>query len=107
MATADYSRRKVDYDAVSRARREEGLSYSALAKRFDITESHAYYICNPNKRRSQSPLGSRRWIYSSDEAWVQLRDRADAAGISVSKLVDLILHDEGEPHLARPTPDAT
>lgn len=95
----------MDYDAVARARREEGLTYSQLAKRFDITESHAYYICNPNKRRGQSPLGSRRWIYSSDFAWGQLRDRADAAGISVSKLVDLILHDEGEPHLVRPSGD--
>lgn len=104
MLKPNYGARKTDYDLVVRARKEEGLTYAELAKRFDITESHAYYICNPNKRRGQSPLGSRRWIYSSDEAWAQLQERSKAAGISVSKLVDLILHDENEPHLIRSEP---
>lgn len=79
------------------------MSYTELAKKFEVSESAVYYACNPTKRRRRrSALGSPRQVYAGDHAWEQLRERADVAETSVSRVIDAILHGE-DPPLVRPT----
>lgn len=77
-------------------------SYAEIAKRFGCTESAAYYACNPQARtKRETPLGTPHSIYASDEAWAQLRDRADPPKVSISRVIDAILHGDDLP-LVRP-----
>lgn len=102
----DQSKRKL-YDKVKRAR-TGGIdgnverSYAKIAMDFRLTESHVYYICNPHKRRSHSPLGKRRGIYAGDHTWGQLRKRAKERDVSVSKMIEMLLYHEDPEPLVRP-----
>lgn len=98
----DESKRKL-YDQVKRARTggvrgNVEMSYARIALKFHLTESHVYYICNPGKRKSSSPLGKRRGIYASDHVWAELRRRAGQHEVSISRMIEMLLyHEDPEP----------
>lgn len=98
----DESKRKL-YDQVKRARTggvrgNVEMSYAKIALKFRLTESHVYYICNPQKRKSSSPLGKRRGIYASDHIWAELRRRAKQHDVSISRAIEMLLyHQDPEP----------
>lgn len=100
---ARYTNRKVDYDKIKRLRTggiagNVAMSYAQIALKERLTESHVYYICNPHKRRSKSRLGKQRGIYASDHTWKQVRIRAAKAGVSVSRMIEMLLyHQDPEP----------
>lgn len=79
------------------------MTYAQLAEKFQVSESAVYYACNPHTRRARrTAIGKPRQVYGSDEAWAQLRARADAAEVSMSRVLDSILHGE-DPPLVRPS----
>lgn len=100
---ARYTRRKVDYDRIKRMRTggiagNVAMSYAQIALKEKLTESHVYYICNPHKRRGGSPLGKRRGLYASDHIWRELKIRAAKHGVSVSRMIEMLLyHQDPEP----------
>jgi hypothetical protein len=99
--------RYLNYDAIKRARTggvagQVKMTYAQLAKKFNCTESAAYYACNPGVRRARKvAIGKPRQVYAHDVVWAELRARARTAETSISRVVDAILYGE-DPPLVRP-----
>lgn len=103
-------KRKLPYDQMKQMRTggitgNVAASYAEIAKRFECTESAAYYACNPRARtKRRTPTGTPRSIYADDETWAQLRERSDPPQLSISKVLSMILYGEA-PLLVRAAGD--